>query len=75
MELKGAVTSVTMVTDKMNGKSRGYAFVQFSTSQEAENAIGEIEIDEKKAIVDKVKSQDENFYPRRLAGGVGKGRN
>lgn len=35
----GTVTSVNLMKDKMTGKSRGFAFVEFATPQEAQKAI------------------------------------
>ena len=35
----GAVTSVNVMFDKMTGKSRGFAFVEFATSEEANKAV------------------------------------
>ena len=35
----GAVTSVNLMLDKATGKSRGFAFVEFATSEEAQKAI------------------------------------
>jgi cold-inducible RNA-binding protein len=35
----GVVTSVNLMLDKVTGKSRGFAFVEFSTSEEAEKAV------------------------------------
>jgi cold-inducible RNA-binding protein len=35
----GAVTSVTLMLDKFTGKSRGFAFVEFSTPEEANRAV------------------------------------
>ena len=35
----GAVTSVNLMMDKMTGKSRGFAFVEFSNLDEANKAI------------------------------------
>jgi len=35
----GAVTSVNLMLDKMTGRSRGFAFVEFSTPEEAQKAI------------------------------------
>ncbi len=35
----GAVTSVNLMMDKMTGKSRGFAFVEFATSEEANKAV------------------------------------
>jgi len=35
----GGVTSVNLMMDKMTGKSRGFAFVEFSTPEEANRAV------------------------------------
>jgi len=35
----GAVTSVNLMVDKATGKSRGFAFVEFATPEEAQKAI------------------------------------
>lgn len=35
----GVVTSVTLMLDKFTGKSRGFAFVEFSTPEEATKAV------------------------------------
>ena len=35
----GVVTSVNLMMDKMTGKSRGFAFVEFSTPEEANKAV------------------------------------
>ncbi len=35
----GAVTSVNLMLDKVTGKSRGFAFVEFATSEEATKAV------------------------------------
>ncbi|HLP76557.1 MAG TPA: RNA-binding protein [Candidatus Paceibacterota bacterium] len=35
----GAVTSVNLMMDKMTGKSRGFAFVEFANQDEANKAI------------------------------------
>jgi cold-inducible RNA-binding protein len=35
----GAVTSVIVMMDKFTGKSRGFAFVEFATSEEANKAV------------------------------------
>jgi cold-inducible RNA-binding protein len=35
----GVVTSVNVMFDKMTGKSRGFAFVEFSTPEEANKAV------------------------------------
>jgi RNA recognition motif-containing protein len=35
----GVVTSVDLMLDKFTGKSRGFAFVEFSTAEEANKAV------------------------------------
>ena len=35
----GVVTSVNLMLDKFSGKSRGFAFVEFSTPEEANQAV------------------------------------
>jgi RNA recognition motif-containing protein len=35
----GVVTSVNLMLDKVTGKSRGFAFVEFSTPEEATKAV------------------------------------
>ncbi len=35
----GVVTSVNLVLDKFTGKSRGFAFVEYSTPEEANRAV------------------------------------
>lgn len=35
----GVVTSVNLMLDKMTGKSRGFAFVEYGTAEEANRAV------------------------------------
>ena len=35
----GVVTSVNLMLDKFTGKSRGFAFIEFSSSEEANKAV------------------------------------
>jgi cold-inducible RNA-binding protein len=35
----GVVTSVNLMLDKMTGKSRGFAFIEFATAEEANKAV------------------------------------
>ena len=37
----GSVTSVNLMLDKVTGKSRGFAFVEFATAEEANKAVEE----------------------------------
>ncbi len=38
----GVVTSVNLMLDKMTGKSRGFAFVEFATAEEATKAVEQL---------------------------------
>ncbi|MBI4426172.1 MAG: RNA-binding protein [Candidatus Kerfeldbacteria bacterium] len=35
----GTVTSSTIITDKMSGRSRGFGFIEMSTDEEAQKAV------------------------------------
>lgn len=35
----GTVTSASIITDKMSGRSRGFGFVEMSTDEEAQKAV------------------------------------
>ena len=35
----GVVTSVNLMLDKVTGKSRGFAFIEFATAEEANKAV------------------------------------
>jgi RNA recognition motif-containing protein len=37
----GTVTSVNLMMDKMTGKSRGFAFIEFASAEEANKAVEE----------------------------------
>ncbi len=45
----GAVTSVNLMLDKVTGKSRGFAFVEFATPEEAQKAVEQFHNKEFKA--------------------------
>ena len=38
----GAVTSVNLMLDKVTGKSRGFAFIEFATAEEASKAVEQL---------------------------------
>ena len=38
----GTVVSATVITDKFSGQSRGFGFVEMSTSEEAQKAISQL---------------------------------
>jgi RNA recognition motif-containing protein len=39
---QGEVESVNLITDRYTGRSRGFAFVEMATEEEAQKAIGEL---------------------------------
>ncbi len=38
----GVVTSVNLMLDKVTGKSRGFAFIEFATAEEANKAVEQL---------------------------------
>jgi RNA recognition motif-containing protein len=65
----GEVSSVSVITDKFTGKSKGYAFVEMANDDEARNAINELnesELDGRTIVVKKAE-------PRESRGGGGGG--
>ena len=38
----GAVTAVNLMLDKMTGKSRGFAFIEYGSAEEAQKAIDQL---------------------------------
>ena len=65
----GAVQSTNVIEDRETGRSRGFAFVEMSSSEEAEKAISTLngkEIDGREMIVNEAK-------PRENSGGGGGG--
>jgi RNA recognition motif-containing protein len=56
----GQIESVNLITDRYSGRSRGFAFVEMSTEEAAQQAIGGLNgklVDEREIRVDKAKSQ------------------
>ena len=54
----GEVTSVKVIKDKYSGKSKGFAFVEMSDSNEAKKAIKELnggELDNRSVIINEAK--------------------
>ena len=49
----GSVTDVNLITDRMSGRSKGFAFVTMSTPEEAQNAIAA-------RILEEIKNQEWN---------------
>ncbi|MBN8703836.1 MAG: RNA-binding protein [Bacteroidetes bacterium] len=66
----GAVTSVKVITDKMTGRSKGFAFVEMQNDEDAARAISELNgkpIKERQITVSEAKPKEEKreFKPRR----------
>ena len=78
----GQVQSATVVTDKFSGQSRGFGFVEMTTSEEAANAIRQFNDSELKGRnikVNEAKPRESSFgggnRGRNSGGGAGRGRN
>jgi len=65
----GEVASVKIITDKFNGKSKGFGFVEMNNADEAKRAIEQLnggELDGRKMVVNEAR-------PRREGGGDSRG--
>lgn len=63
----GKVESVSIVIDRMSGRSKGFGFVEMATEKEAQEAIKSLngkELDGRKVIIDKARPQK----PRSFSG-------
>ena len=69
----GVVTSVNLMLDKVTGKSRGFAFVEFATAEEANKAVEQFHNKDfqGRALTVNVARQREERAPR--WGGNGRG--
>jgi RNA recognition motif-containing protein len=70
----GAVTSVNLMLDKMTGRSRGFAFVEYATAEEAQKAIEQFhdkDFQGRKITVNVARPREER--PPRSGGGFGGG--
>lgn len=66
----GTVTSASIITDKMSGRSKGFGFVEMSTPEEAQAAIEmfhDKEQDGRKLTVNEARPKEDR--PRRDFGG------
>ena len=57
----GTVSSVKIITDNFTGRSRGFGFVEMSTSEEADRAISELnnqELNGRAIRVDRAKQRE-----------------
>ncbi len=72
----GVVTSVNLMLDKVTGKSRGFAFVEFATPEEANKAVGQFhnkEFQGRALTVNIARPREERAAPR-WGGGRGEAR-
>ena len=70
----GTVTSCELIMDKFTNKSRGFAFVQMGTQEEATKAIADLngkELDGRALTVNEAKPREDR--PRGGGGGFGGG--
>lgn len=70
----GTVTSVNLMMDKVTGKSRGFAFVEFATPAEATKAVEEFhnkEFQGRSLTVNVARPREER--PQRWSDGGGRG--
>ncbi len=66
----GAVTSATVIIDRMSGRSKGFGFVEMANDAEADSAIAEYdgkELDGRKVTVNEARPMEER-PPRRDGG-------
>jgi RNA recognition motif-containing protein len=69
----GVVTSVNVMIDKMSGRSRGFAFVEFATPEEAAKAVEQFhnkEFQGRALTVNVARPREER--PQRLQAGPGR---
>lgn len=58
----GAVTSATIITDKLSGRSKGFGFVEMSSDEEAQKAIelfNDKEVDGRNIKVNEARPREE----------------
>mgnify|MGYP001561907677 FL=1 len=73
----GAVTSATVVTDKMTGRSRGFGFVEFENDAEADAAVAALnghDLDGRQITVNEARPMEDRPPRRSFGGGGGGGR-
>src|SRR3954470_719273 len=72
----GAVNSVNLMMDKMTGKSRGFAFIEFANADEANKAIEEFhnkDFQGRALTVNIARPREERAPQQRWGGGGGGG--
>lgn len=74
----GQVESVRIIMDKLTGRSRGFAFVQFASREEGQQAIDNLNNKDflgKQLRVNEARPREEGAAPRRSSTGNGGGSN
>jgi len=72
----GSVTSAKILKDKMNGRSKGFGFVEMEDDEAAKAAIAalnETEVQGRKLIVNESQPRQEGDFKKRSYGGGGGG--
>ena len=75
---QGTVSSAKVITDKFTGQSRGFGFVEMSTTEEAQKAISTLngtQLDGRSLTVNEAKPQEKRTGGGGFGGGGGGGRN
>jgi RNA recognition motif-containing protein len=70
----GSVQSAKVMTDRFTGQSRGFAFVEMATSEEAQKAIAALhgtELDGRTLVVNEARPQEKRSFGGRSGGGGG----
>jgi RNA-binding proteins (RRM domain) len=70
----GEVTSATVITDKMTGRSKGFGFVEMpddDAAKQAINKLNESEVDGRTIAVSEARPREERPYGERRQGGGG----
>jgi RNA recognition motif-containing protein len=70
----GTVQSAKVMTDRFTGQSRGFAFVEMATSEEAQKAIAALhgtEVDGRTLVVNEARPQEKRSFGGRSGGGGG----
>ncbi len=67
----GKVSSVNLITDRFSGQSKGFAFVEMTTEEEAKEAItkfNNFEMDGRRIVVNEAKPQEDRGQGNRDSG-------
>jgi RNA recognition motif-containing protein len=74
----GAIKSVALIRDRDTGRSKGFAFVEYETDEEAQKAIGMFngtEYHERTLTVNQARPREERPFGGGFRSGGGSGRN